>query len=291
MNEERPPADQPDEAEAASAEPPIESSDATVEAIADSSVEELVEELEPIAEAAAAAGAGEVDTAFSEDLDPETRAFGAPKPQAIVCQWCNGPLDSDDLEICPHCGSRLKPTEEDLVVPGVTTLSADAARALELVEIQRNREAAKSGQAMYTTPSLASAAAVVPAPDEATVEAANRPPDEEVRRVMLQMELEARQARATASARADIEAMIVADAEQTASAETEAEPEADAEPDAPAEARSIDRRRCTGRCSVRTPRKLRTPTRPPRSRRPAAEAALDFLRGHPPVDARTLVRP
>lgn len=155
----------------------------------------------------------EGDVAFAEDLDPETLAFGAPKPQAIVCQWCNQPLESDGLELCPHCGSRLKPTDEDLVVPGVTTLSAEAARALELVEIQRNREAAKSGQAMYTTPSLASAQSVVPAPDEATVEAANRPPDDEVRRVMLEMELEARQARAVAAARSDVEAMIVADAD------------------------------------------------------------------------------
>ena len=155
----------------------------------------------------------EGDLAFGEHLDPETRAFGAPKPQAIVCQWCNGPLESDDLELCPHCGSRLKPTDDDLVVPGVTTLSAEAARALELVEIQRNREAAKSGQAMYTTPSLATAQSIVPAPDEATVEAANRPPDEEVRRVMLEMELEARQARAMASARSDVEEMIVADAD------------------------------------------------------------------------------
>jgi hypothetical protein len=155
----------------------------------------------------------EGDVAFGEHLDPETLAFGAPKPQAIVCQWCNGALASDDLEVCPHCGSRLKPTDEDLVVPGVTTLSAEAARALELVEIQRNREAAKSGQAMYTTPSLATAQSIVPAPDEATVEAANRPPDDEVRRVMLEMELEARQARAMASARSDVEEMIVADAD------------------------------------------------------------------------------
>ena len=175
-------------------------------------------ELEADADADAALPPGsdlddEGDVAFAEDLDPETLAFGAPKPQAIVCQWCNGPLESDGLELCPHCGSRLKPTDEDLIVPGVTTLSAEAARALELVEIQRNREAAKSGQAMYTTPSLASAQSVVPAPDEATIDAADRPPDDEVRRVMLEMELEARQARAIASARSDVEAMIVADAD------------------------------------------------------------------------------
>ena len=175
------------------------------------------------------------DVAFAEDLDPETLAFGAPKPQAIVCQWCNGPLASDDLEVCPHCGSRLKPTDEDLVVPGVTTLSAEAARALELVEIQRNREAAKTGQAMYTTPSLATAQSIVPAPDEATVEAANRPPDDEVRRVMLEMELEARRARAMASARSDVEEMIVDDADvdpDLAAAELAGLAEADADSDA-----------------------------------------------------------
>jgi len=240
MNEERPPADQSPEPPA----PPADQPDGAAEVAAPDPVATLVDELEPIAEAAAAGGP-EVDTTFNEDLAPETLAFGAPKPQAIVCQWCNGPLESDDLEVCPHCGSRLKPTEEDLVVPGVTTLSSEAARALELVEIQRNREAAKAGQAMYTTPSLASAAAVVPAPDEATVEAANRPPDDEVRRVMLQMELEARQARAAAEARSDIEAMIVADAEsQAGPSESDAqaviadpdpsEPAADAEHEASA---------------------------------------------------------
>jgi hypothetical protein len=261
MNEERPPADQSDEPEAPPAEPPSDASGATAEAIAAESVEELVDELEPIAEAAAAADAREVDTAFSEDLDPETLAFGAPKPQAIVCQWCNGPLDSDDLEVCPHCGSRLKPADGDLVVPGVTTLSSDAARALELAEIQRNREAAKSGQAMYTTPSLASTAAIVPAPDEATVEAANRPPDEEVRRLMLQMELEARQARATASARADIEDMIVADAEHEASADAQPEASADAEPEAAAEAgrRHADPDTDVGRAANQ---RFQAPTRP-----------------------------
>jgi hypothetical protein len=213
-----PPADQP--AESPANEPTASAAtDGGPEAHASDPVEALVEELEPVAEAAAAAGADEVDTAFAEHLDPETLAFGAPKPQAIVCQWCNGPLETDALEVCPHCGSRLKPTDDDLVVPGVTTLSAEAARALELVEIQRNREAAKTGQAMYTTPSLASAAAVVPAPDEATVEAANRPPDDQVRRLMLEMELEARQARAMAAARADIEEMIVADAAPGAASE------------------------------------------------------------------------
>lgn len=176
--------------------------------------EAALDDVEPGAAAALGSDLGdEGDVAFGEHLDPETLAFGAPKPQAMVCQWCNGPLESDDLELCPNCGSRLKPTDEDLVVPGVTTLSAEAARALELVEIQRNREAAKSGQAMYTTPSLATAQSVVPAPDEATVEAANRPPDDEVRRVMLEMELEARQARAMASARSDVEEMMVADAD------------------------------------------------------------------------------
>jgi len=226
MNEEHPPVDpiedqavdRPDASLADPDAPPPPASVDSPEGVAADADAALVEELERIAEAAAAAepDPDEVATAFSEDLDPETRAFGAPKPQAIVCQWCNGALESTDLEVCPHCGSRLRPTDADLVVPGVTTLSSEAARAIELAEIQRNREAAKTGQAMYTTPSLATAQAVVPAPDEATVEAANRPPDDEVRRLMLEMELEARQARATAAARSDIETMIVADAEHEA---------------------------------------------------------------------------
>jgi hypothetical protein len=241
MNEERPPtAESADQSADAAAHPPTpgsadETGDASTFAPdAPESVESLVDKLEIVAERAAAASADDGDLAFGEHLDPETLAFGAPKPQAIVCQWCNGALATADLEVCPHCGSRLRPTDDDLVVPGVTTLSAEAARALELVEIQRNREAAKTGQAMYTTPSLAAAAAVVPAPDEATVEAANRPPDDEVRRIMLQMELEARQARAAAAARSEIEAMIVADADAEADA-SEAQPESPEGSDAAAE--------------------------------------------------------
>ncbi|MET1232275.1 MAG: hypothetical protein ABWY52_05450 [Candidatus Limnocylindrales bacterium] len=243
MNEERPPtaesADQPDDASVRPAAPASADPSGDASAVAHGgepeSVESLVDELEIVAERAAAS-TDDGDLAFGEHLDPETLAFGAPKPQAIVCQWCNGALETADLDVCPHCGSRLRPTDDDLIVPGVTTLSAEAARALELVEIQRNREAAKTGQAMYTTPSLATAAAVVPAPDEATVEAANRPPDDEVRRVMLEMELEARQARAAAAARSDIEAMIVADA----AAEAEASDDERDGPEGPDGAADLD---------------------------------------------------
>jgi len=244
MNEDRPSTDQP-------AEPPpdpaIERSSPGSQVASEASPQGLAGELDVIAERAAEAadaaaeGVDEGDVAFGEHLDPETLAFGAPKPQAIVCQWCNGPLESDGLDLCPHCGSRLKPTDEDLVVPGVTTLSAEAARALELAEIQRNREAAKTGQAMYATPSLSSPSAVVPAPDEATVEAANRPPDDEVRRIMLELEREARQARAMADARADIEAMIVADAAPAAASEAvEPSPEAAAGSESTTERGALD---------------------------------------------------
>ena len=124
MNEEPMPADQA--ADAPDAQPPTP--DAAPGDAADASAvvspaalgEEpgTGTELEADADADAALPPGsdlddEGDVAFAEDLDPETLAFGAPKPQAIVCQWCNGPLESDGLELCPHCGSRLKPTDED----------------------------------------------------------------------------------------------------------------------------------------------------------------------------------
>ena len=212
-----------DPAAEASAQPQAESgADATAEVTPSveepESVEQLVDELEAVAEAAQRS-TSEGDTEFSADLDPDTLAFGAPKPLALVCQWCNQPLESAELEACPHCGSRLRPTDDNLIVPGVTTLSSEAARALELVEIQRNREAAKSGAAMYTQTSLSTSTPVVPAPDEATIEAANRPPDDEVRRLMLEMELEARQAREVADTRLDIESMMAADAAQRIEAE------------------------------------------------------------------------
>ncbi|HEY8167526.1 MAG: hypothetical protein ACHQ02_01235 [Candidatus Limnocylindrales bacterium] len=219
------------DAEPATPEAPSPEPPSGPAADAEAETAELVDELEAVAEAAEMR-TSEADTTFSADLDPETLAFGEPKPLAIVCQWCNGALETTDLEICPHCGSRLKPTDENLVVPGVTTLSSEAARALELVEIQRNRAAAQSGAAMYTTPSLATAASVVPAPDEATVEAANRPPDDEVRRLMLEMELEARQARAAADAKHDVEELIMADTAERIETEAAAtDVAADAAPD------------------------------------------------------------
>ena len=146
----------------------------------------------------------DADAAFIEALDPATRAFGETKPQAVVCQWCNGTLESAELTTCPHCGSLLRPVDENLVVPGVTTLSPDAARRLEIVEVQRQREAARRGEALYVAPTLEPSIGVVPAPDAATIDAALRPPDDEVRRLMREMELDAREAAAAAEARANL---------------------------------------------------------------------------------------
>jgi len=138
-----------------------------------------------------------VDEAFAPTLDPEVLTFGETKPQALVCGWCNQPLPGPDLERCPHCDANLKPADDSIVVPGVTTLSEEAAHLLELAEVKRQREAARRGETMLASPRSGPPVAPVPAPAAAEIEAALRPPDDEVRRVMRELELDARRAAAT----------------------------------------------------------------------------------------------
>ena len=163
------------------------------------------------------------DEAFAPTLDPEVLSFGETKPQALVCGWCNQPLPGPDLERCPHCDANLTPADESIVVPGVTTLSEEAAHLLELAEVKRQREAARRGETMLASPRSGPPLAPVPAPAAAEIEAALRPPDDEVRRVMRELELEARRAAAIAEPSLPVE-----------EAEDEAEYEARQEPEPPA---------------------------------------------------------
>jgi hypothetical protein len=133
----------------------------------------------------------EPEAVFVETLDPEVLHFGETKPHATVCAWCGQGLPEAALDVCPHCGALLKPSDEALDVPGVTTLGPEAVRMLEVAEEKRRRKAEPRRRAMTEVASPALATLPTAAAEE---EAALLPPDAEVKRVMLELEASARRA-------------------------------------------------------------------------------------------------
>jgi hypothetical protein len=165
------------------------------------------------------------DRAFAADLDPEVRDFGSTRNIVRVCEWCNTPLSDPDAAQCPSCGANLKPLEPDQEIPGLTTMSLEAELARRRAEAQQQATSNASngilrsagsilGTGRATTPA---APAVVTSQglqlDDATIEEAIRPPDDAVRRAMLQLEIEALKAQAPGVVPGGIDpAAIVADA-------------------------------------------------------------------------------
>ena len=138
-----------------------------------------------------------VAVTFAATLDPEVLRFGESKPAATLCPWCGQALAATDLDACPHCGALLKPADEALEVPGVTTLSQEALRILEVAEVKARRKTKRRFGSAPEAPSP-TVAPLAPDPDEEM--AAVRPPDAEVRRVMRELEIEARRAALAADA-------------------------------------------------------------------------------------------
>lgn len=143
---------------------------------------------------------GGVDRAFSTELGPEVRDFGQTRPLEVVCQWCGSTLPDPEADACPVCGGRLKPLGDLVDVPGLTQIGPEARAAQARVEIARLRDAARRGQIVPTESAVAlpSDPEVPPAPPpvlaESEIEAAIRPPDAAVRRLMLELEQDARRA-------------------------------------------------------------------------------------------------
>jgi hypothetical protein len=161
---------------------------------------------------------------FAETLDPEVLRFGESKPPAALCPWCGQTLSAADVETCPHCQALLKPADEALEVPGVTTLAPEAVRMLEVAEAKKRRKAKGRFRTASDEPILPVAAPALD-PDEEI--AAVQPPDAEVRRVMRQLEYEAALAAAGLSAPDDASATV--DLAATAT-DPPGEPTAEAEP-------------------------------------------------------------
>ena len=100
---------------------------------------------------------------------------------AFHCPWCSAELPSTDLEICPSCKATLSSTGPgDASLPGVTAIDHEALlRTSREPRPQRNRILSwLSGEYVEETATPAEPQAIAP-------------PDLEVRREILRLELEA----------------------------------------------------------------------------------------------------
>ena len=100
---------------------------------------------------------------------------------AFHCPWCSAELPSTDLEICPSCKATLSSTGPgEAALPGVTAIDHEALlRTSREPRPQRNRILSwLSGEYVEETASPAEPQAIAP-------------PDLEVRREILRLELEA----------------------------------------------------------------------------------------------------
>ena len=138
----------------------------------------------------------------------------------VVCSWCSTEV-ADGVAQCPNCGANLVP-DGDPNVPGVTAVDAASIIRSKANPQPRNRLLSWiSGEYEADLPSKAEAQAIAP-------------PDDEVRREILRLELEAEVANLQAEAdalRAEAVAVgrtIVALEEPAAEADGEAAPVAEA---------------------------------------------------------------
>ena len=108
------------------------------------------------------------------------------RPVSGVCPWCSGTL-TPDATICPSCGANLV-ADGDPNVPGVTAIDAASLVRSKSAPQPRNRLLSWiSGEYQADLPSKAEAQAIAP-------------PDHDVRREILRLELEAQVANLQAEA-------------------------------------------------------------------------------------------
>jgi hypothetical protein len=104
----------------------------------------------------------------------------------VVCSWCSTEV-ADGVAQCPNCGANLVP-DGDPNVPGVTAVDAASIIRSKSTAQPRNRLLSWiSGEYEADLPSKAEAQAIAP-------------PDDEVRREILRLELEAEVANLQAEA-------------------------------------------------------------------------------------------
>ncbi len=134
-------------------------------------------------------------------------------PASTVCPWCSAPLPAPDAATCPSCGAHLV-DEHGVEIPGVTAVApAMLASAAAPHKVKRTFGSLFVGDDDE-----------IPPPSEAELPAL-APPDVEVRREMLRLELDAR----LASLRAEVKAIEAEDGARS-SARADATAEAPPEP-------------------------------------------------------------
>jgi len=118
-----------------------------------------------------------------------------PAAPAPACPWCSAPLPSADATACPRCEARLV-EDEGIDIPGVTAVDPGLlAAAAAPRKVKRTFGSLLVGDDNE-----------IPPPSEAEMPAL-APPDLEVRREMLRLELEAR----LTGLRAEVQAMEAED--------------------------------------------------------------------------------
>jgi hypothetical protein len=127
--------------------------------------------------------------------DAELTATAATS-QGPACPWCSAPLPGAEAAACPSCGARLIEDEAGVEIPGVTAVDPGLVAAASAPrKVRRTFGALLVGDDDE-----------IPPPSEAEMPAL-APPDVEVRREMLRLELEAR----LAELRAEVQAMEAED--------------------------------------------------------------------------------
>lgn len=135
---------------------------------------------------------------MAEDAELTTTAGpGGPTPApatpVLACPWCSAPLPGVEATACASCGARLVEEDVSAEIPGVTAVDRGLLAA-----------AAAPRRAKRTFGSLLVGGDddEIPPPSEAEMPAL-APPDLDVRREMLRLELEAR----LTGLRAEVQAM------------------------------------------------------------------------------------
>ena len=138
-------------------------------------------------------------------------------PGPVICPWCSAVLPAPDAPVCPSCDARLV-DEQGVEIPGVTTVYPGLlASAAAPRKVKRTFGSLLVGDDNE-----------IPPPSEAELPAL-APPDADVRREMLRLELDAR----LASLQAEVKAIEAEDGLRPEAPEAPDSPETPDAPEAP----------------------------------------------------------
>jgi hypothetical protein len=122
--------------------------------------------------------------------DPADASLTETGPAPAICPWCSAVLPAPDAAVCPSCEARLV-EEHEVEIPGVTSVEPSLiAAAAAPRKIKRTFGSLFVGEDNS-----------IPPPSEAELPAL-APPDADVRREMLRLELDARLAALQAEVKA-----------------------------------------------------------------------------------------